>query len=41
MFQVWRKGAQVQRVSLIGEEGEAGMCGKATKGATRGETSAP
>ena len=35
------KGAQMQRVSIVGEEGKGSMCGKATKDIARGEASVP
>jgi len=38
---VQRKEAQVQRVSLRDEEGEASACDRATKGIARGEAGTP
>jgi len=38
---VWGEGAQMQRVSIVGEEEKGSMCGKATKGAAREEACAP
>jgi len=38
---VWEEGAQMQGVSIVGEEGKGNMYSKATKGVAREEASMP